>query len=91
MRGRLTTVFQPIWDFAAESLLGVEALMRPDPSYGLSGSAEAFDVAEQLGRVHQLDVLCVESALRVVRELRDGVLLFINLSPHTLDLDSARR
>ena len=40
--------------------------MRPDPSYGLSGSAEAFDVAEQLGRVHQLDVLCVQSALRAV-------------------------
>jgi len=88
--GGLTTVFQPIWDFAAETLMGVEALMRPDPAYGLSGSAEAFDVAEQLGRVHQLDVLCVESALRAVPELRDGVLLFINLSPHTLDLDSAR-
>jgi len=88
--GGLTTVFQPIWDFAAETLLGVEALMRPDPAYGLSGSGEAFDVAEQLGRVHQLDVLCVESALRTVPELRDGVLLFINLSPHTLDLDSAR-
>jgi diguanylate cyclase (GGDEF)-like protein len=88
--GGLTTVFQPIWDFAAETLLGVEALMRPDPAYGLSGSAEAFDVAEQLGRVHQLDVLCVKSALRAVPELRDGVLLFINLSPHTLDLDSAR-
>ena len=62
--GGLTTVFQPIWDFAAETLLGVEALMRPDPAHGLSGSAEAFDVAEQLGRVHQLDVsacraLCV--------------------------------
>jgi diguanylate cyclase (GGDEF)-like protein len=88
--GGLTTVFQPIWDFAAETLLGVEALMRPDPAYGLSGSAEAFDVAEQLGRVHQLDVLCVESALCAVPELRDGVLLFINLSPHTLDLDSTR-
>ncbi len=87
--GGLTTVFQPIWDFAAETLLGVEALMRPDPAYGLSGSAEAFDVAEQLGRVHQLDMLCVENALRSVGELADGVLLFINLSPHTLDLDAA--
>jgi diguanylate cyclase (GGDEF)-like protein len=88
--GHIETVFQPIWDFAEETLLGVEALMRPDPSYGLSGSAEAFDVAEQLGRVHQLDVLCVEHALRAVGELKDGVLLFINLSPQTLDLDAAR-
>ena len=44
--------------------------MRPDPSYGLVRSAEAFDVAEQLGRVHQLDVLCVQSALRAVRRAR---------------------
>jgi len=86
--GRLTTVFQPIWDFASDTLLGVEALTRPDPSYGLSGPAEAFDIAEQTGHVHQLDVLCVQSALRVVPELPEGVLLFLNLSPQTLDLDA---
>jgi diguanylate cyclase (GGDEF)-like protein len=85
---RLTTVFQPIWDFGAEAMLGVEALTRPDVSYGLSGPAEAFDVAEQIGLVHQLDVLCVENALRFAPELEPGVLLFINLSPLTLDLDA---
>ncbi len=83
------TVFQPIWDFTAERLLGVEALMRPDPAGGLGSAAEAFEVAEQLGRAHQLDVLCVHSALRAVGELDEGVLLFINLSPYTLDLDAA--
>ena len=86
--GRLTTVFQPIWNFDAKTLLGVEALTRPDPSYGLSGPAEAFDIAEQIGRVHQLDVLCVENALEFAPELEPGVLLFINLSPLTLDLDA---
>jgi diguanylate cyclase (GGDEF)-like protein len=86
--GRLTTAFQPIWNLETESLLGMEALTRPDPAYGLSGPAEAFDVAEQLGRVHQLDVLCVESALRAARELPSGVLLFINIAPVTLDLDA---
>jgi diguanylate cyclase (GGDEF)-like protein len=84
----LETVFQPIWNLDAETLLGVEALTRPDPSYGLSGPAEAFDVAEQIGRVHQLDVLCVEHALRFAPELEPGVLLFLNLSPLTLDLDA---
>jgi diguanylate cyclase (GGDEF)-like protein len=86
--GRLTTVFQPIWDLDAETLLGVEALARPDPSYDLSGPAEAFDIAEQIGRVHRLDVLCVQSALRVAPDLGSGVLLFLNLSPQTLDLDA---
>ncbi len=86
--GRLETVFQPIWKLDAETLLGVEALTRPDPSYGLSGPAEAFDIAEQIGRVHALDVLCVQSALRAAPKLGNGVLLFLNLSPLTLDLDA---
>jgi len=86
--GRLQTLYQPIWDLDAETLLGVEALTRPDPAYGLSGPAEAFDIAEQIGRVHQLDVLCVENALRCAPELDPGVLLFLNLSPLTLDLDA---
>jgi diguanylate cyclase (GGDEF)-like protein len=85
---RLTTVFQPIWNLDAKTLLGIEALTRPDPSYGLSGPAEAFDIAEQIGRVHQLDVLCVENALEFAPELEPGVLLFVNLSPLTLDLDA---
>jgi diguanylate cyclase (GGDEF)-like protein len=87
--GRLTTVFQPIWDLESGMLLGVEALTRPDPSYGLSGPAEAFDVAEQIGRVHQLDVLCAQNALRTAPRLPAGALLFINLAPQTLDLDAA--
>jgi len=85
---RLTTDFQPIWNIGTETLLGIEALARPDRSYALSGPAEAFDIAEQIGRVHQLDVLCVESAMRVAPELESDVLLFVNLSPLTLDLDA---
>jgi diguanylate cyclase (GGDEF)-like protein len=85
---RLETLFQPIWNLDAGALLGVEALTRPDPSYGLSGPAEAFDIAEQIGRVHQLDVLCVETALRTAPALEPGALLFLNLSPTTLDLDA---
>src|SRR5205823_5254739 len=86
--GRLRTVFQPIWNFDAEAVLGIEALTSPDPAYGLSGPAEAFDVAEQLGRVHELDVLCVHSALRAAARLPRGLLLFLKLSPLTLDLDA---
>jgi len=84
----LSTVFQPIWDLNAGVLLGVEALTRPRAQYALSGPAEAFDIAEQIGRVHELDELCVASALRIVPELSAETLLFVNLSPHTLDLDA---
>jgi diguanylate cyclase (GGDEF)-like protein len=83
----LSTVFQPIWDLDAKALLGVEALTRPSVEYGLRGPAEAFDIAEQIGRAHELDELCVRNALRIVPALPDDVLLFVNLSPYTLDLD----
>jgi len=85
---RLSTVYQPIWDLESDRLLGVEALMRPDPELGLSGPEEAFDLAERIGRVHDLDVLAVGHALRDVPVLPDGALLFLNLTPHTLDLDA---
>jgi diguanylate cyclase (GGDEF)-like protein len=84
---RVTTLFQPIWDLAAGRLLGIEALSRPDESYNLSGPAEAFDLAEQIGRVHELDVVCVNVALDSVPSLPPDALLFVNICPHTLDLD----
>jgi diguanylate cyclase (GGDEF)-like protein len=86
--GRMTAAFQPIWDLDAGKLLGLEALTRPDPAYGLSGPAEAFDLAEQIGRVHDLDVLCAEHALQAASELPHDALLFLNLAPQTLDLDA---
>jgi diguanylate cyclase (GGDEF)-like protein len=86
--GRLTTLYQPIWDFSEETLLGVEALTRPDPDYGLSGPAEAFDIAEQMGRVHDLDVICIKSALAGAPDLPAHALLFLNLCPRTLDQDA---
>ena len=82
-------VLQPIWDLDSQTLLGVEALMRPDPKYGFSSPAEIFDLAEQTGHMHALDMLCVQSALtHVAPELPDGALLFLNLSPQTLDIDA---
>ncbi len=85
---RLATVFQPIWNFGSRELLGIEALTRPDPSYGLSGPAEAFDIAEQIGCVHELDELCATRALAAATDIPDGALLFVNLAPKTLELDS---
>lgn len=85
---RLTTLFQPIWNLGSGELLGIEALTRPDPSYGLSGPAEAFDIAEQIGCVHELDELCATRALMAASDLPEGALLFVNVTPKTLELDS---
>jgi diguanylate cyclase (GGDEF)-like protein len=84
---RLDVAYQPIWNLQSGELLGVEALARPHAGYGFEGPAEAFDLAEQVGRVPQLDMICMASALAAVPALPPGALLFLNLSPQTLDLD----
>jgi len=85
----LSIVLQPIWDLGSQTLLGVEALTRPDPKYGFSNPAEVFDLAEQIGHMHELDELCVHSALaHVSPDLPETALLFLNLSPQTLDIDA---
>jgi diguanylate cyclase (GGDEF)-like protein len=86
--GQLTMVYQSIWDLGSSRLLGIEALMRPDDGHELSGPAEAFDLAEKIGRVHELDVLCVTHALATVPDVPEGTLLFLNISPQTLDVDA---
>jgi EAL domain-containing protein (putative c-di-GMP-specific phosphodiesterase class I) len=85
---RFETVFQPIWNLASGELVGLEALSRPDPSYELSGPREAFDIAEQIGAVADLDKLCATRALRNVSKLPEGARLFVNLAPKTLELDA---
>jgi diguanylate cyclase (GGDEF)-like protein len=86
--GGVAVAYQPIWNLGTGELIGVEALARPDASYGLIGPSEAFDVAERIGRVHELDVMCVERALTLKADRVECPLLFVNLSPQTLDLDA---
>jgi diguanylate cyclase (GGDEF)-like protein len=84
----MSSSYQPIWDIEAGVLLGVEALMRPDPAYGIAGPEAAFDIAVEIGEVHRLDELCVATALRIVPQLPELTFLFVNIAPQTLALDS---
>jgi EAL domain-containing protein (putative c-di-GMP-specific phosphodiesterase class I) len=86
--GAIDIAFQPIWDLPRDRLLGVEALARPRDGHGFAGPAEAFDTAHQLGHVHELDRLCVSRALARASELTVGLLLFVNLSPKTIEMDT---
>lgn len=83
--GRVDIHFQPIWDLPRGIILAYEALMRPAPDYGLTGPREAFEIAERLGHVQTLDALCRRAALRAATALPPQALLFLNLTPHTLD------
>ncbi len=85
--GQMRVVFQPIWDLAQKRLYAVEALSRPDPAAGFAGPQEMFDTAEQIGHAHELDTLCRHAILKQAGALNlpGGTLLFMNVSPQTLD------
>lgn len=85
--GRMCAAFQPIWDLERCAMLGVEALARPAEDYGFAGPGEAFAVADAIGHGPDLDELCRRTILEQVDELPEGALLFINVSPASLDVE----
>ena len=85
--GKMTVAFQPIWNLTTGSLLAWEALVRPAADYGFAGPQEMFDLAEQIGRAHELDGICVRAILARAAELPADTLLFVNLTPQTLVYD----
>ena len=82
-RRRVHTVFQPILRLDRREIVGFEALSR-----GPRGEFESPDVlfraAYEAELVLQLDRLCHERALRGLRDMGEGQLLFINMEPLSL-------
>ncbi len=80
--------FQPIWELGdlSNRLLGYEALARPDTGDRLS-PGDAFEIAERIGRGHELDALCRRATLARAHELPADALLFLNVSPQSLGQD----
>ena len=58
---------------------------RPATHYGFSGPQEVFDTAERLGRAHALDTICRAAILARAASLPPDALLFLNVSPQTLE------
>ena len=85
--GAVDVAFQPIWDLSGTRVLGYEALARPRSSE-LSGPGEAFEIADSIGRGHELDAVCRRATLRVAGDLPPGALLFLNVSPQSLEHDA---
>jgi EAL domain-containing protein (putative c-di-GMP-specific phosphodiesterase class I) len=86
--GGMRAVFQPIWDLDRNAVLGYEALTRFPADCELSGPGEAFEIAEVMGRAHVLDALCRYAILARAGDLPPESLLFLNVSPQTLDHDA---
>jgi diguanylate cyclase (GGDEF)-like protein len=82
--GKMAVAFQPIWNLSTGTLLAFEALARPAADYGFSGPQELFDIAEQMGRAHELDIICMRAILARAVDLPADALLFMNLTPQSL-------
>ncbi|MEA2786347.1 MAG: hypothetical protein QOF71_2451 [Candidatus Eremiobacteraeota bacterium] len=82
--GLLSVAFQPIWDIDSTRPLAFEALARPAPELDLSGPQEAFDIAERIRQVYELDTVCIRKALESVPNLPPDSTIFLNVSPATL-------
>ncbi len=83
--GEMETAFQPIWNRSVSEIVAFEALARPPQRYGFTGPQEAFDAAQRIGRIVELDYLCMQSALRAARDHHLPAHIFLNVTPATLE------
>ena len=82
--GPLTTMFQPIIDLIDGSVLGYEALARPEGFAAMDSVEAVFEAARTSGHIRDLDWVCRRRALEDARDLPEGVALFLNISAAAL-------
>lgn len=87
--GTIGVAFQPIWDLGGKGVIGYEALARPAGDNPINPQ-DAFDIAERIGKAHDLDRICRAAVLENARLLPPDALLFINVSPQSLDHEEFR-
>lgn len=81
----MQAAFQPIWNRDATEIIAFEALARPLREYRFAGPQEAFDAAHRIGRIMDLDLLCMRAALGAVRDYGIEGPIFLNVTPATLE------
>ncbi|MDQ0212640.1 sensor domain-containing phosphodiesterase [Arthrobacter bambusae] len=83
LRGRvILTAFQPIYELAGGTIIGVEALAR-FPSEDGKGPEHWFNEASTVGLGGELEFAALESALEAAGRLPSRLYVALNLSPET--------
>ena len=81
----LIPAFQPIVSSASGELEAVEVLSRIKlQDDQLMSASEFIEIAESIGKVHQLDYIIMDKAFQKVKETGYQGKLFINLSPRSI-------
>lgn len=90
--GYLRVHYQPILSLQDGAVVGFQALARPQLDHGLAGPAEAFQVAESLGLVPELDEVCRSSIFADGPgfDLPATADLYVTVAPHALGHQSLR-
>lgn len=78
---RVRSVFQPIVDLSANTVVGYEALTRFDADAGFAHAGELFDEAMRQGRLWDLEMVTRRVCLETLPDWPSGVLLFMNCNP----------
>jgi EAL domain-containing protein (putative c-di-GMP-specific phosphodiesterase class I) len=76
-------VYQPIYDFAAERIVGFEALAR-FTDLPVRAPNIWFDEAERVGLVEALEMTVIEKAIQSLEHLPRNIYLSLNVSPATV-------
>jgi diguanylate cyclase (GGDEF)-like protein len=82
--GALATVFQPVVSLFDGSVLGYEALARPEGFAAMDSVDEIFEAARTSGHIRDLDWVCRRRAVDDAKQLPQGVTLFLNISASSL-------
>jgi len=80
----ITTVFQPIFNVQAKTILGYEALTRGPENTELYSPDKLFHLAAQYDLISELEILCRDKAITRFAELKLQGKLFLNISPLVL-------
>lgn len=83
-KGRLRTVWQPIFSLDTGAVVGAEALSRFGPASAPYPPDRCFADAFAAGLGVELEALAVERALSAAREFPAGIAISVNAAPQTV-------
>jgi diguanylate cyclase (GGDEF)-like protein len=82
--GGLSTVFQPIVSLFDGSVLGYEALARPEGFAAMDSVEQIFEAARISDHIRDLDWVCRRQAVEDAKQLPAAAALFLNISASSL-------